>query len=118
MEAILRGTFIEKTVTVAASTVLKEDTVLGEITATHKLQAYKSDAKDGSETPCYVLPCELKNDDATAAKDFKNVRVLAYGDVDAGKLKLAKSEDTVAAITTTLKNNGILALNIQDGIGV
>ncbi len=118
MEAIIRGTFIEKTVTVEASTVLKEDTVLGEVTATQNLRAYKSDANDGSEEPCYILPCELKNDDADSAKEFKNVRVLAYGDVDAGKLKLAKSDDAVAAITTKLKNNGILALNIQDGIGV
>lgn len=116
MEAILNGIYTDKDLTVPANTVLEEDTVLGEVTATQKLSAYKSDATDGSQNPCYVLANKLVND-TEEPKDFSNVRVLACGDVNAGKLKLAKDGDTVAEIATKLKNNGILAVNVQNGIG-
>lgn len=116
MEAILNGKYTDRAVTVPANTTYEEDTVLGEVTATQKLKAYKSDAEDGSENPCYVLAYELVNNTG-AEKDFSNVRVLACGDVDAGKLKFAKDGDTAAQIATKLKNNGILVVNVQNGIG-
>ncbi len=116
MNDIYEGIYIDASVSVAAQTTLEVGTVLGEITASNILTPYKSDATDGSKVPCYVLAQQLTNTSDSAAATFTNVRVLAGGFVPAGTLKLTKSGDTLAAIKTTLKNNGIFVVDVANDV--
>lgn len=108
--------YTDATLRIATKGTVKEGTVLGEVTTGNVLVPYKSDSKDGSQTPCYVLARDVENT-TEGSLDVANVRVVACGQVNEDALILAKTEDTVAAIRTTLKNNGILVMNVQKGIG-
>ena len=108
--------YTDATLRIATKGTVLAGTVLGEITAANVLVPYQSSAEDGSEIPCYVLAEDVENTTA-ASLDVKNARVVAYGQVNANALTLVKSGDTVAAIKTTLKNNGILVMNVQEGVG-
>lgn len=108
--------YTEATLRITTKGTVKAGTVLGEITEGNVLTPYKSDSVDGSQTPCYILADDVENT-TSGSSDVNNVRVIAYGQVNEKALVLAKAEDTIAAIKTTLKNNGILVMNVQEGIG-
>lgn len=107
------GKFIDMTVTLPAATEAKPGTVLGEITETHALTPYKSNANDGSQVPCYILAQHLKNEEANSV-DIPAVRILAMGEIPDNEVVLASTSDKLADIVTTLKNNSILVINTQD----
>lgn len=109
-------TYTDATLRIATKGTVKAGTVLGEITAANVLAPYKSDATDGTKIPCYILVNDVENT-TEESLDVENVRVIAYGQVDGDALVFAKSGDTVDVIKTTLKNNGILVMNVQKGIG-
>jgi len=106
------GKFIDMTVTLPAATEAEEGMVLGEITETHTLTPYKSNANDGSQVPCYILAQHLKNEE-TDSVDITAVRVLATGEISSNEVILANTSDKLADIVTALKNNSILVINAQ-----
>lgn len=108
--------YTDATLRIATKGKVLAGTVLGKVTADNVLLPYQSDAADGSNVPCYILAVDVENT-TDSSLDVKNVRVVAYGQVNANTLILTKSGDTVDAIKTTLKNNGILVMNVQEGIG-
>lgn len=108
--------YTDATLRIATKGTVKAGTVLGEITAANVLAPYKSDAEDGSEIPSYILVNDVENT-TDSSLDVQNVRVIACGQVDGDALVFAKSGDTVDVIKITLKNNGILVMNVQKGIG-
>lgn len=118
------GKYMDMTVTLPAETEAVPGTVLGEITATHALTPYKSDATDGSKTPCCILAQHLKNEkvaeeegDDDGSASFAGVRVLMLGEILDNEVVLANSTDKLADIVIALKNNGIFVINAQQGIG-
>ena len=108
--------YTDATLRIATKGTVLAGTVLGEITTGNVLVPYQSSAEDGSEVPCYILAADVENT-TDSSLDVKNARVIAYGQVNANALILTKSGDPVDAIKTTLKNNGILVMNVQEGIG-